>query len=103
MLVILCLFLTPAITTFSKMPNGIVKHIESLNITMVGDLLIATSNNPNDPLVKVEVFNGAGQKVAQTGCSGTKCTLDLSSLAPGTYLAKATSLTGFLNQNIQVY
>ncbi len=101
LIVMVCLMVAPFAATFSKMPYAVFA-INTIDIVMNADLLIATSNNPNDPLVKVEVFNGAGQKVAQGGCSSTKCTLNLSSLPTGNYLAKATSLMGFYTEPIYV-
>ncbi|HXH19574.1 MAG TPA: hypothetical protein VNJ07_10880 [Chitinophagales bacterium] len=101
--VIACLMFGAYILAFPNLPNSVsTKHIEGLDIQMQGEVLIASSDNPNDPLVKVEVFNGAGQKVAQGGCSSTKCTLDLSNLPTGNYLGKATSLRAVHTEPIYV-
>ena len=82
--------------TFSGMSNSTiasVKHIEAINIDMSGELLIATSTVPSDPLTLLRVHNRANQIVAQTNCSGTKCSLNLSFLPTGSYVAKAYTVS----------
>jgi hypothetical protein len=103
-LVLLACLMAPVAITFSKMSNAklSVKHIEAINIEMSGDLLTAKSTDPNDPLTLLRVHNRANQIVAQTNCSGTKCTLDLSSLATGWYVAKAYSVQTTASQAIFV-
>lgn len=97
--------LVPFAMTFSKIfPDApaALKHIEAIDIVMLGDLLVAKSTDPNDPLTLMRVHNRANQIVAQTGCSGAKCTLDLSHLATGWYVAKVYSVYTSKSQSIYV-
>jgi len=104
-LAIACFALVPFAMTYSNMSNDAVtsaKEIQAINIAMNGDLLVATSNNDNDPLTLLRVLSKSQGIVAQTDCSGTQCTLNLSNLAPGSYFARAWTLTLYKQQVITV-
>ncbi|GEM_PF-1070290 len=83
-----CLFLLTSVATISKTPL----HVEAIEIDMNGDLLIATSDNQNDPMKTIRVYNLSGQQVAYKSClASSTCTHDLSNLPSGTYLAVGNS------------
>ncbi len=103
-LVITCLALIPFAMMYSHIPPEVtsVKEIQGINIDMEGVLLIATSDNPNDPLTLLRVFSKSRGIVAQTDCSGTQCTLNLSNVPPGLYYVRAWTLTTYKQQLITV-
>src|SRR5688572_3098676 len=91
-LIAFCLFFVQVSLSPSQAVNTVAKkEIQAIEIEMQGDILVAISDNATDPLTKLEVYTIAGLKVADNTCSTVKCTLNLSSLPRGTYLAVATS------------
>ncbi|MDZ4846388.1 MAG: hypothetical protein SH857_12650 [Chitinophagales bacterium] len=83
-----CLFLLTSVATISKTPL----HVEAINIDMNGELLIANSNNPDDPMKTIRVYTLSGQLVTSKTClQSSTCTHNLSNLAAGPYLAVANS------------
>ena len=86
--VISCLFLLTSVATISKTPL----HVEAIEIDMNNDLLIASTDNPDDPMKAIKVYTLSGQLVASKIClQSSTCTHDLSNLAAGPYLAVANS------------
>lgn len=104
MIVIACFTMMPFAMMYSSMAAGAtsVKEIQGITIDMEGVLLIATSDNPNDPLTLLRVFSKSRGIVAQTDCSGTQCTLNLSNVPPGLYFVRAWTLTTYKQQLITV-
>jgi len=88
---------------FHAMPGSPVSNADALTIDMEGDILLAQSDDENDLLTKIEVFNESWQKVAERSCPlSLSCSLNLSHLSAGTYIAKVYSQYDMLQQNIQV-
>jgi len=94
------LLLTQSAVSFSRISSAEIKQTDAINIEMNGDLLIATSNDPNDLLRKIQVFNESMQLVAQKKCTGMECSLNLSSLPSGIYIAVAYSQYNQYSENI---
>ena len=105
MIAIACFTIAPFAMTFSSMSptaSTSIKDIEAITIQMQGDILIANSDNPEDPLTTLQVVSRVYGLVAQTDCSGQQCTLDLSSLSPGIYLAKAWTVSSYKQQWVTI-
>jgi len=104
-IVSVCLMLGALIVPFSNVSynaHAAVKSIEAISIEMSDDILIAKSDNPNDPLTLLQVYNRANQLLMQTACGGTKCDMNLSSLPAGTYIAKAYTVSTHASKIIYV-
>ncbi|GIV34757.1 MAG: hypothetical protein KatS3mg031_2292 [Chitinophagales bacterium] len=101
---LLCALLAVPAATFSgtSAASAEKKSIEVLDIVMEGDILYAYSDNPNDPLKQLIVYNLQLAKVADTYCSGQQCSLDLSFLQRGYYIAVAVSKHNKYSEEIYV-
>lgn len=99
LLSVACFILLFSAATISKTPL----HIEAVTIDMSGDLLIANSNDPNDPMKSIRVYTLSGQLVTSKTClQSATCTHDLHNLAAGAYLAVANSKHTQYSENILV-
>ncbi len=98
----MCALIAQPFVSFSGMP-AIKKSIEAIDIEMEGEILIAESDNPNDPLKRLLVYNMSLQLVAETYCSGQQCTLDLSPLPGGYYTAVAITKFNKLSEQILLH
>ncbi len=77
--------------------------MEAIEIDMNGDLLIATSNDPNDPMKSIKIHNMSGQVVSQQICpQSAQCTHNLSNLPAGPYVAVAKSKYAQYSESIVV-
>ncbi len=87
MLFVCSLFLLSAFT-----PVKDAGRIFTISTDLQGDLFIASSDNPNDLLVSIKVYDSARVLKAETSCGlSMNCQINLSSLPSGTYLAKVFS------------
>lgn len=94
-----CLFLMTSVATISKTPL----HVEAIEIDMNGDLLIASSDDANDPMKLIRVYTLSGQLVTSKTClQSATCTHNLSNLVSGPYLAVANSKYAQYSENILV-
>lgn len=64
-------------------------------IIMVEDeIMRISSDDPDDPIILIQVFDGSTLVYNENGCNAQICTTDLSQLAAGTYTAKAKAESG---------
>lgn len=94
------LFLLTSVATISKTPL----HTDAeITIDMNGELLIAHSDDPDDPMKLIRVYSLSGQLVTSKTClQSSTCTHNLGSLASGPYLAVANSKKLQHSENILV-
>jgi hypothetical protein len=72
-------------------------HKRIVDVTLQGYALQASSDAETGTLTKIEVYNKDTQELVLThNCSGYSCSVDISGLAAGTYIAKVyTTLTTY--------
>jgi hypothetical protein len=67
----------------------------TVTFTMEDQILTVTSNNPEDELEYIEIYDNNAKLVLVEGpCAPTVCTVDFSDLAAGNYRAVAHSTLG---------
>jgi hypothetical protein len=65
-----------------------------ITISVEDDILRTSVGDPDDEIVLIEVFDVSTRLYHEVGCYDSICFSDLSGLAPGTYLAVASSYLG---------
>lgn len=82
------------LNSFTVLPAPEMESGGGVIITMDDDFLRTSSDDPDDPIVLIQVFAGSTLVYSENGCHAQECSSDLSALSPGTYTAKAEAESG---------